>query len=208
MFDISLLDFTKNSDGLLPVIIQDNANLQILMLGYMNQQALDLTISQGRVTFYSRSKQRLWLKGETSGNYLKVEHIYTDCDQDTILIMATPDGPTCHTGSVSCFTQQTIPPLSQIGKLDQIIQQRINQANPDSYTYQLISRGLNKVAQKVGEEAVEVVIAALAESREEYLGEFTDLIYHALVLLHAQGLNLADVAEVIALRHAHKLKTK
>ncbi|MDD3267484.1 MAG: bifunctional phosphoribosyl-AMP cyclohydrolase/phosphoribosyl-ATP diphosphatase HisIE [Burkholderiales bacterium] len=203
--DINRIDFSKSSDGLIPVVIQDNATLQVLMLGYMNQESLKETISTKKVTFFSRSKQRLWVKGETSENYLLLNDIFIDCDNDTILVMATPCGPTCHTGSISCFSEQELPALGYIGMIDKIIQDRIENPTENSYTYQLISRGLNKVAQKVGEEAVEVVIAALAESREEYLGEYTDLLYHSLVLLHAQGLNLTDVAEVIAERH--RLKT-
>lgn len=193
--DINTIDFSKSA--LIPAVVQDAATLQVLMLGYMNRAALEATLEQQKVVFYSRSKQRLWCKGETSANYLLLQDIFIDCDQDSLLILATPCGPTCHTGSVSCFTQQALPALSSLGKLDQIIQQRIAQPRATSYTSQLLSRGLNKIAQKVGEEAVEVVIAALAESREAYLGEMTDLLYHALVLLHAQGLNLADLAAVI-----------
>lgn len=203
--NINAIDFNKSPDGLIPVVVQDNATLQVLMLGYMNKEALEQTIASNKVTFFSRSKQRLWVKGETSENYLLVNDIFIDCDNDTILVMATPCGPTCHTGSVSCFSEQQLPALSHIGMVDKVIQDRIANPTENSYTHKLISRGLNKVAQKVGEEAVEVVIAALAETREEYLGEFTDLIYHSLVLLHAQGMNLADVAEVIAERH--RLKT-
>lgn len=203
--NINAIDFNKSPDGLIPVVVQDNATLQVLMLGYMNKEALEQTITSKKVTFFSRSKQRLWVKGETSENYLLVNDTFIDCDNDTILVMATPCGPTCHTGSVSCFSEQQLPALSHIGMVDKVIQDRIANPTENSYTHKLISRGLNKVAQKVGEEAVEVVIAALAETREEYLGEFTDLIYHSLVLLHAQGMNLADVAEVIAERH--RLKT-
>lgn len=203
--NINTIDFNKSADGLIPAVVQDNATLQVLMLGYMNKEALEATIKTKKVTFFSRSKQRLWVKGETSENYLLLDDIFIDCDEDTILIMATPCGPTCHTGTVSCFAEQALPALSHIGMVDKVIQDRIANPTENSYTHKLISRGLNKVAQKVGEEAVEVVIAALAETREEYLGEFTDLIYHSLVLLHAQGMSLADVAEVIAERH--RLKT-
>jgi phosphoribosyl-ATP pyrophosphohydrolase/phosphoribosyl-AMP cyclohydrolase len=205
--NLTTIDFSKHPEGLVPAVIQDSATLQVLMLGYMNQAALEETVNTKMVTFYSRSKQRLWQKGETSGNYLKVHDIFIDCDNDTLLIMAKPLGPTCHTGTTSCFTQQALPPLSHIGLVDQIIQERILNPTPNSYTYQLLSRGLNKIAQKVGEEAVEVVIAALAESQQEYLGEMTDLLYHSLVLLHAQGLSLADIAQVIAQRHHDKSVT-
>jgi len=202
--DINAIDFNKSADGLIPAVIQDNATLQVLMLGYMDKAALEQTIQIRRVTFYSRSKKRLWVKGETSENYLLLEDIFIDCDNDTILVMATPCGPTCHTGSISCFTDQATPALSRLGMLDKVIRDRIANPTENSYTHKLISRGLNKVAQKVGEEAVEVVIAALAESREEYLSEMTDLLYHSLILLHAQGMNLDDVAEVIAERHRQK----
>lgn len=203
--DINNIDFTKSPDGLIPAVIQDNATLQVVMLGFMNRESLEQTIKTKKVTFFSRSKNRLWTKGESSENYLLLEDVFIDCDNDSILIMATPCGPTCHTGSISCFSEQKLPPLSHLGMVDKIIQDRIKYPTEDSYTHKLISRGLNKVAQKVGEEAVEVVIASLAETREEYLGEYTDLLYHSLVLLHAQGMNLSDVAEVIAERH--RLKT-
>lgn len=205
--NISTIDFNKSSDGLIPVVVQDHATLQVLMLGYMNKEALEQTLQTKKVTFFSRSKQRLWVKGETSENYLLLKDIFIDCDQDTLLVMAKPCGPTCHTGSISCFSEQQLSGLGHIGMVDEVIQERINNPTENSYTHKLISRGLNKVAQKVGEEAVEVVIAALAESREEYLGEMTDLIYHSLVLLHAQGLSLEDVAEVIAERHRNKTVT-
>ncbi len=205
--NINTIDFNKSSDGLIPVVVQDHATLQVLMLGYMNKEALEQTLQSKKVTFFSRSKQRLWVKGETSENYLMLKDIFIDCDQDTILVMAKPCGPTCHTGSISCFSEQKLSGLGHIGMVDEVIQERINNPTENSYTHKLISRGLNKVAQKVGEEAVEVVIAALAESREEYLGEMTDLIYHSLVLLHAQGLSLEDVAEVIAERHRNKTVT-
>lgn len=205
--NIQTIDFNKSPDGLIPVVIQNHATLQVLMLGYMNKEALEQTLQTKKVTFFSRSKQRLWVKGETSENYLLLKDIFIDCDQDTILIMAKPCGPTCHTGSVSCFSEQKLSGLGHIGMVDDVIQERIANPTENSYTYKLISRGLNKVAQKVGEEAVEVVIAALAETREEYLGEMTDLIYHSLVLLHAQGMNLDDVAEVIAERHRNKTVT-
>lgn len=205
--NINTVDFNKSPDGLIPVVVQDHATLQVLMLGYMNKEALEQTLQSKKVTFFSRSKQRLWVKGETSDNYLMLKDIFIDCDQDTILVMAKPCGPTCHTGSISCFSEQKLSGLGHIGMVDQVIQDRIANPTENSYTHKLISRGLNKVAQKVGEEAVEVVIAALAESREEYLGEMTDLIYHSLVLLHAQGLSLEDVAEVIAERHRNKTVT-
>ena len=205
--DINIIDFNKSSDGLIPVVVQDSATLQVLMLGYMNKEALEQTLQTKKVTFFSRSKQRLWVKGEVSENYLLLKDVFIDCDNDTLLVMAKPCGPTCHTGSTSCFSEQKTSGLNYLGMVDAVIQDRIANPTEDSYTYKLISRGLNKVAQKVGEEAVEVVIAALAETREDYLGEMTDLLYHALVLLHAQGMNLDDVGEVIAERHRNKTVT-
>lgn len=201
--NLDKLDFTKG-DGLIPVVIQDNATLQVLMLGYMNQEALTVTLETKKVTFYSRSKGRLWVKGETSQNYLIMEDIFIDCDNDAILVMASPYGSTCHTGATSCFNEQPLPALSHIGLVDKIIQDRIENPTENSYTHELIQRGLNKIAQKVGEEAVEVVIAALAETKEEYLGEMTDLLYHYLVLLHAKKLNLSDIAALIASRLNNK----
>ncbi len=203
--DMKKIDFNK-MDGLVPVVVQDNHTLQVLMVGFMNEEALEQTLSSRTVTFFSRSKNRLWQKGETSGNFLHVIDIYLDCDQDSLLIMANPVGPTCHTGSVSCFNDQELPPLSHIGLLDKTIMDRINYPTPNSYTNKLIEKGLNKIAQKVGEEAVEVVIAALRETDKEYLGEMTDLIYHALVLLHGKHLTLADFASVIGERYRQKTK--
>ena len=201
--DIAQVNFEKSS-GLIPVVIQDDDTLQVLMLGYMNKEALLATLETKKVTFYSRSKNRLWVKGETSSNYLILKDIHIDCDNDTLLIMVNPCGPTCHLGNVSCFGDQKLPGLAHIGYLDKIIRSRIMSPQVDSYTNKLLERGLNKVAQKVGEEAVEVVIAALAESDTEFLGEMTDLIYHYLVLLHAKDKNIADIAAVIANRHAER----
>ena len=203
MLDRDKIDFAKMG-GLVPVVVQDNHTLQVLMLGFMNEDALELTITSNKVTFFSRTKNRLWTKGETSGDFLHVIDMHIDCDQDSILIMANPAGPTCHTGSVSCFTTQQMPPLSHIGKLDKTIIDRINYPEEGSYTDKLIKKGVKKIAQKVGEEGVEVVIAALNETTEEYLGEMTDLLYHALVLLHAKGLTLGDLGEIIERRHKHK----
>lgn len=204
MLDIKQIDFNK-MDGLVPVIVQDYHTLQVLMLGFMNEEALHQTLSSGLVTFYSRTKQKIWQKGETSGNLLRVVEMFEDCDNDTILIMANPIGNTCHTGSVSCFTTQKTPPLSTIGLLDKTIIERINYPQDSSYTNKLIAKGLKKIAQKVGEEGVEVVIAALNESNDEYLGEMTDLLYHALVLLHAKNLDLVHFADKIAQRHQEKI---
>ena len=194
------INFAK-MDGLVPVVVQDNHTLQVLMVGFMNKEALASTIASGKVTFFSRTKNRLWQKGETSGDFLNVIDIHLDCDDDSLLIMANPAGPTCHTGSVSCFGTQKLPALSVIGKLDKTIIDRINTPVEGSYTDHLLKKGIKKIAQKVGEEAVEVVIAALNETTPEYLGEMTDLLYHALVLMHAKGLTLEDLAQVVESRN-------
>lgn len=204
MLDIKKIDFDK-MDGLVPVIVQDNHTLQVLMLGFMNEDALHQTLSSGLVTFFSRTKNRLWQKGETSKDFLRVVEMFQDCDNDTILIMANPMGNTCHTGAFSCFTTQKMPALSQIGALDKTIINRINYPQQGSYTNKLIDGGIKKIAQKVGEESVEVVIAALNETTDEYLGEMTDLLYHALVLLHAKNLDLEHLADKIGERHKEKI---
>ena len=204
MLDIKQIDFDK-MNGLVPVIVQDNHTLQVLMLGFMNEEALHQTLSSGLVTFFSRTKNRLWQKGETSGDFLRVVEMFQDCDNDTILIMANPMGNTCHTGAFSCFTSQKTPALSQIGALDKTIINRINYPQEGSYTNKLIAKGIKKIAQKVGEEGVEVVIAALNETTDEYLGEMTDLLYHALVLLHAKNLDLDHFAAKIEQRHKEKI---
>jgi|SRR6185437_10897097 len=204
MIDIKQIDFSK-MNGLVPVVVQDNHTLQVLMLGFMNEDALHQTLSSGLVTFFSRTKNRLWQKGETSGDLLRVVEMFQDCDKDTILIMANPVGNTCHTGSVSCFTTQKTPALSTIGALDKAIIDRINYPQEGSYTNKLMAKGIKKMAQKVGEEGVEVVIAALNETTDEYLGEMTDLLFHALVLLHAKNLDLSHFADKIAERHREKI---
>lgn len=183
-------------------IIQDAATRQVLMLGYMNDEALEKTRAEGRVTFYSRSKQRLWTKGETSGNFLEVVSIAADCDGDALLIRVKPTGPVCHNGTDTCWgeTNQN-EPVSFLAHLEQVIQSRKNGDPEASYTARLMARGINKVAQKVGEEAVELVIEAKDDNRELFLGEAADLMYHYLVLLAAKGYSLADVTAVLAERH-------
>lgn len=200
MLDINKVNFTKMNNGLIPAIIQDNNTLQVLMLGFMNKDALNITMDSKRVTFFSRSKNRIWQKGETSGNFLDVIDMQLDCDNDSLLIMVNPVGATCHTGSNTCFNQQSIPPLSCIGLLNQTILNRVNYPKANSYTKKLMDSGLRKIAQKVGEEATEVVIAALNESSEAFLGELTDLWYHSMVLLHSKNLDLKDVATIIKQR--------
>lgn len=191
------LDFTKH-DGLVPVIIQDELTLQVLMLGYMNQEAFTKTVQEGKVTFYSRSKNRLWTKGETSLNFLLVKHIFIDCDEDTLLIKVTPQGPTCHTGRVSCFQEETSKGF--LYKLENTISLRIEHQNENSNTYKLYQKGINKIAQKVGEEAVELVIEAVGNNAELIKNEAADLLYHFLILLNAKGLSLEEVENVLVKR--------
>jgi phosphoribosyl-ATP pyrophosphohydrolase/phosphoribosyl-AMP cyclohydrolase len=192
------IDFNK-TDGLVPVIIQDEHTLEVLMLGYMNQEAYSKTLQENIVTFFSRSKNRLWTKGETSSNFLHVKSIDIDCDNDTLLIKVKADGPTCHTGSRSCFDT----PYNQnfILELEQIIADRYENPLEGSYVNKLHQKGLNKIAQKVGEEAVETVIAALAETETDMINEASDLVFHLLVLLREKGLSLETIAKNLEERH-------
>ena len=193
------IDFNKNKDGLVPVIIQNYLTEQVLMLGYMNPEAYNKTKEEGKVTFFSRSKNRLWTKGETSENFLEVKEILLDCDQDTLLIKVKPNGPTCHTGSVSCFGNQSRKGF--LYELQQVISDRIDNNIESSYTNQLYKRGINKVAQKVGEEAVEVVIEAKDNNDDLFKNESADLLYHYLILLKAKGFTLEDIEAVLHERH-------
>jgi phosphoribosyl-ATP pyrophosphohydrolase/phosphoribosyl-AMP cyclohydrolase len=188
----------NQTDGLIPVIIQNNTNNNVLMLGYMNSAAFEKTEREKRVTFFSRSKQRLWTKGETSGNFLDVVSIQLDCDSDTLLIKVNPTGPTCHEGTTTCFGEPTSKGF--IYDLEQTINQRISDDDPNSYTNKLFKRGINKVAQKVGEEAVEVVIEAKDDDRDLFLNESADLLYHLLILLRAKNTRLSDVETVLSKR--------
>lgn len=230
-------NFYKDPNGLLPVIVQDATSKEVLMLGYMNEEAFKKTKAENRVTFYSRSKQRLWTKGESSNNFLDVVEMNIDCDADTILIKANAHGPTCHTGAVSCFDSQPLIPSKvretdngikensgdksteianqvhddtstklsagnfTITDLEKIIHQRIDDKVEGSYTYSLLQKGINKVAQKVGEEAVETVIDAINGKEEDFLYEAGDLMYHYLVLLKAKGFSLKDIEKELAKRH-------
>ncbi|KLT67477.1 bifunctional phosphoribosyl-AMP cyclohydrolase/phosphoribosyl-ATP diphosphatase HisIE [Pedobacter sp. BMA] len=196
--DTSSLDWDKTA-GLLPVIIQDYKTLEVLMLGYMNAEALEKTQAEGKVTFFSRSKKRLWTKGETSNNFLYVKELFVDCDNDTILIKADAVGPTCHTGSRSCF--KTDFNQNFIFELENIITDRYENPVEGSYINKMRSKGLNKIAQKVGEEGVETVIAALAETEEEFIGEASDLVFHLLFLLKEKGLSIQDIAKNLEKRH-------
>jgi phosphoribosyl-ATP pyrophosphohydrolase/phosphoribosyl-AMP cyclohydrolase len=184
------IDFQKNN-RLVPAIIQDNTTLQILMLGYMNEEAFEKTQQEKRVTFFSRSKNRLWTKGETSGNFLIVNDIQIDCDNDTILIKATPNGPTCHTGTTSCFKEETAKGF--LYELQNTISERIDSDDENSYTNKLFKRGINKVAQKVGEEAVELIIEAKDNNVELFKNEAADLLYHFLILLKAKTIKLEEI---------------
>ena len=186
------IDFSK-TDGLIPVIIQDEQTLEVLMLGYMNREAYDKTVNENIVTFFSRSKSRLWTKGETSNNFLHVKSMHIDCDNDTLLIKVTPDGPTCHIGSRSCF--KTDYNQNFILKLEEIVADRYKNPKEGSYVNKLRGKGLNKIAQKVGEEAVETVIAALNETETDMINESSDLVFHLLVLLREKGLSLDDSEE-------------
>ncbi|MEQ3499218.1 bifunctional phosphoribosyl-AMP cyclohydrolase/phosphoribosyl-ATP diphosphatase HisIE [Tenacibaculum sp. SSH1-16] len=192
------IDFTKGN-GLIPVVIQNNTTLQVLMLGYMNKEAFIKTQKEGKVTFYSRSKNRLWTKGEESGNFLWVKDIQLDCDNDTLLIKVTPKGPTCHKGTTSCFAEETSKGF--LYSLESIIADRIDNDVETSYTNKLFKRGINKVAQKVGEEAVEVVIEAKDNNDELFKNEAADLLYHYLILLKAKGFKLTDIESVLKNRN-------
>ncbi|WP_454045819.1 bifunctional phosphoribosyl-AMP cyclohydrolase/phosphoribosyl-ATP diphosphatase HisIE [Chryseobacterium sp. Marseille-Q8038] len=192
------IDFNKDN-GLVPVVIQDNRTLQVLMLGYMNEEAFEKTEKEGIVTFFSRSKNRLWTKGEESGNFLTVKSINIDCDQDTLLINVIPKNVVCHTGSFSCFGEKNAKGF--LYELEEKIAQRIDNKTEDSYTYSLYQRGINKMAQKVGEEAVELVIEAKDNNEELFKNEAADLLYHFLILLKAKGFTLEEIEEILKNRN-------
>jgi phosphoribosyl-ATP pyrophosphohydrolase/phosphoribosyl-AMP cyclohydrolase len=192
-------NFTKSADGLIPVIIQDHVTNVILMLGYMNEEAFQKTQLEKRVTFFSRSKSRLWTKGEESGNFLEVNELFLDCDQDTLLIKATPFGPVCHTGADTCFAERNSSDF--ITQLEQIILDRKVKSDEKSYISSLFSKGINKIAQKVGEEAVELVIEAKDNNDELFKDEAADLLFHYLILLSAKGFNMKDVVRTLENRN-------
>lgn len=194
------IDFEK-MDGLVPAIVQDAISGVVLMQGYMNKEALAKTNETGMVTFFSRSKNRLWTKGETSGNFMELVSISVDCDGDSILIKANPRGPVCHTGSDTCFNEVNDSKTGFIDQLRAIIKDRKNNPTDKSYTASLFAKGINKVAQKVGEEAVEIVIEAKDDNKELFMGEAADLLYHYLVLLEAKGYELDEVMDVLIKRH-------
>lgn len=197
------LDFDK-VNGLIPAIVQDVESNLVLMLGYMNQEALDKTLETKLVTFFSRTKKRIWTKGETSGHYLHLDSITVDCDNDTLLVKAKPVGPVCHTGNDTCFDEKNNSKTLFLDKLRQIIKDRKNNPTDKSYTASLFEKGINKVAQKVGEEAVEIVIEAKDNNKELFLGEAADLLFHFLVLLEAKEIELDEVMEVLIDRHSKK----
>lgn len=187
--------------GLIPVVIQDTNTKVVLMLGYMNQEAFSKTTETNRVTFYSRSKNRLWTKGETSGNFLIVKEIKNDCDSDSLLIQVEPKGPVCHTGSDTCWNEKNIQSNNFLVELESIIKNRHENLDTNSYTASLFKKGINKIAQKVGEEAIEVVIEAKDNNEKLFLNESADLLFHYLILLRAKGFEFKDVTEVLQKRH-------
>ncbi len=195
------IDFNKNKDGLVPAIIQDAITKNVLMLGYMNQEALDKTIATKKVTFFSRTKNRLWTKGEESGNVLHLVDYKLDCDSDTLLISVNPEGPTCHKGTDTCWAEDNTASFGFLSTLEKIIEERKNSANGESsYVASLFEKGINKMAQKVGEEAVEVVIEAKDNNDELFLNESADLLFHYLILLQAKGFKLNDIVDVLKSR--------
>ena len=195
------INFTKYADGLVPAIVQDANTKTVLMLGFMNQAAVDATLAEGKVTFYSRSKNRLWTKGEESGNFLNYISMSLDCDQDSLLIQASPEGPVCHMGTDTCWGEDNNTSIAFLNKLEQIIADRKKADPSSSYVASLFAKGINKIAQKVGEEAVEMVIEAKDNNEQLFLDESADLLFHYMILLQSKGYALADVAKVLAQRH-------
>jgi phosphoribosyl-ATP pyrophosphohydrolase/phosphoribosyl-AMP cyclohydrolase len=197
--DVDTLDFAKGA-GLVPAIVQDRRTHQVLMLAYMDRNALEATLLTGQATFFSRSRNRLWRKGETSGNTLKVESITPDCDGDAVLLTVEPSGPACHRGTASCFGNATAPGVGRLGALERTIEARAGASPEESWTAKLLAQGPKRLAQKVGEEGVEVALAGAAGDAREVCEESADLLYHLAVLLKARGLSFADVMEVLAKR--------
>ena len=199
-FEFMELNFSKNKDGLIPVIIQDSISMTVLMLGYMNDEAIRKTKKTGNVTFYSRTKKRLWTKGEESGNFLRLVNMKVDCDNDTILIYVKPEGPTCHLGSDSCWGEKNLSKFGYLSQLEEIIAERKKDDKKNSYVASLFREGINKIAQKVGEEATETIIEAKDENKQLFLNESADLLFHYLILLQAKGFRLSDVEKVLLTR--------
>ncbi|WP_305982944.1 bifunctional phosphoribosyl-AMP cyclohydrolase/phosphoribosyl-ATP diphosphatase HisIE [Roseivirga thermotolerans] len=198
--DINQVDFEKEN-GLVPAIIQDLKTAKVLMLGYMNKEALEKTLDTGKVTFFSRSKQRLWTKGETSENYLQLKSVAVDCDSDSLLVLVEPKGPTCHTGSDTCWDENNVNNIQFLSYLTQVIKERKQLPTDESYVARLFSKGINKVAQKVGEEAVEVVIEAKDNDEKLFLNESADLLFHLMMLLEIKGYTLNEVVSILKERH-------
>jgi phosphoribosyl-ATP pyrophosphohydrolase/phosphoribosyl-AMP cyclohydrolase len=194
------IDFNKNDDGLVPAIIQDATTQKVLMLGYMNAEALASTQTSGKVTFFSRTKNRLWTKGEESGNFLELVSIKEDCDQDTLLIQVNPQGPTCHKGTDTCWEESNTSSFGFLSTLGNTIKERKENNEDDSYVASLFRLGINKIAQKVGEEAVETIIEAKDSDDELFLSESADLLFHYLILLEAKGFSLKDIEQLLASR--------
>ncbi len=204
---LNLLDWNKEGSGLLPAIVQDYQTGRVLMLGHMNQEALEKTLSTQQVTFFSRSKQRLWTKGETSGHVLQLVDVHVDCDHDTLLVTANPVGPTCHTGTITCFGDEPVTAAERISfltRLEAVLAQRIKDQPEGSYTARLWERGLTRMAQKVGEEGVEIALAAVVQEEDRLISESADMLYHLALLLKARNLSLADVVHELEQRHAAK----
>ena len=199
-FEFMELNFSKNKDGLIPVIIQDSISKTVLMLGYMNDEAIRKTKKTGNVTFYSRTKKRLWTKGEESGNFLRLVNMKVDCDNDTILIYVKPEGPTCHLGTDSCWGEKNLSKFGYLSQLEEIIAERKKDDKKNSYVASLFREGINKIAQKVGEEATETIIEAKDENKQLFLNESADLLFHYLILLQAKGCRLSDVEKVLLTR--------
>ena len=196
------IDFSKYADGLVPAIVQDQQTGKVLMLGFMNQEAVDATMSQQKVTFFSRTKNRLWTKGEESGHFLNLVNMQLDCDQDTLLIQANPNGPVCHTGTDTCWGEENKKSsVDFLQELEAVIANRKNAAPESSYVASLFQKGINKIAQKVGEEAVETVIEAKDQNDELFIGEAADLLFHYLILLQAKGFTLSDITKELQKRH-------
>ena len=202
------INFNKNNDGLVPAIIQDNSTKNVLMLGYMNAESYQKTLDTQKVTFFSRTRSRIWTKGEESGNFLELVDIKLDCDQDTLLVSVTPNGPTCHKGTDTCWAESNSQNFGFLSQLEQVISNRKNQAkddinevNEDSYVVSLFKKGINKIAQKVGEEAIEVVIEAKDNNDTLFLNESADLLFHYLILLQIKGFQLNDVVGILKERH-------
>ncbi|MFC1659389.1 bifunctional phosphoribosyl-AMP cyclohydrolase/phosphoribosyl-ATP diphosphatase HisIE [Pseudomonadota bacterium] len=202
-FEIDKLNWNKGNE-LIPAIIQDSRTLQVLMLGYMNKESLKKTIKDKKVTFFSRTKQRLWQKGEESGNFLNVIEITSDCDADTLLIKVEPEGPTCHLGNTSCFDKEEASGVGFIATLERIVEDRFKNPTKESYTSSLFEKGIHRIVQKVGEEATEVVISAMSSKDEEFENEVADLIFHLLVLLKIKDVKFEDIIEVLMKRHKKK----